>query len=266
MNEQDFDAHFRSEGLLTWPDLDAMHAAAIADAAVFLSTAPRSIRVDHPRVRGLRMDLDPAVGAKIFHLLRSGQYEPGDFELYERHLAQGDRVLELGGGVGITAAFCAQCTGMPVTVVEPNPGLHELIRRQARVNAVDVRIDPRCVVAAAGTSTVDFHLHDELWRSSISPEADFPRGPRPRTIRVDAVDLQSLLDLERPDALIIDIEGEEAGLCTAPLRHLPRKLFIEIHVPRIGAKASAALAVRIERLGLRFVESRDWMFHFAAVQ
>ena len=76
------------------------------------------------------------------------------------------------------------------------------------------------------------------------------------------VEVGSLLDATRPDALIVDIEGAERDLYFASAHHLPAKLFIEIHVPRIREEASARVVERIVDLGYTMIDHRDWMFAF----
>jgi FkbM family methyltransferase len=258
MNRTDFLSLVRRESLAQWPNLDTLHAAGIADAARLLHSLRGPIILDHPRVPGLRMILDASVGAKIFHLLRIGEYEAGDFELYGAHLAPGDRVLELGGGVGLTAACCALITMREVIVVEPNPRLHDLIGRQAVLNKVNIHVDPRCATAQRASAPVPFYIHGELWRSSLLPD----RGEQYETILVETVEVGSLLDATRPDALIVDIEGAERDLFLGSAHHLPPKLFIEIHVPRIGEEASAHVVERIVDRGYTMIDHRDWMFFF----
>lgn len=248
----------RRERLARWPDLDAQHATGIADAERMLAGIRGSVVIDHPCVQGLRMDLDGSIGAKIFCLLCAGAYETGDFDLYQSRLSRGERVLELGGGIGITAAHCAQITGREVVVVEPNPNLHDLIRRQASVNGVSVRIDPRCATTTTAAEHIPFFLHGEMWRSSMVPEP----GESTKQIRVATVPINSLLDSIRPDVLIVDIEGAECDLFHEAPRHFPPKLFIEVHVPRIGEVASADLVERLTRHGYALIDHRDWMFFF----
>lgn len=261
MNRAAFLDLVRRDGLAQWPDLDARHASGIAESMRYLNGLRGSVIVDHPCVDGLCMDLDASVGAKIFHLLRIGDYEAGDFDLYRAHLSRGERVLELGGGVGVAAACCAQITETEVTVVEPNPRLHDLIRRQAAANGVRVRVDPRCATTSTTPPRVPFHLNAELWRSSLLPDV----GEVYDAIMVDAVSVHALLDTHQPDVLIVDIEGSERELFEDPPQRIPRKLFVEIHVPRIGETASADLVERLTGLGYRLVDHRAWMFHFQAV-
>jgi capsid portal protein len=79
---------------------------------------------------------------------------------------------------------------------------------------------------------------------------------------VATVEVGSLLDATRPDALIVDIEGAERDLFRGSAHHLPPKLFIEIHVPRIGEEASARVVERIVDRGYTMIDHRDWMFVF----
>jgi hypothetical protein len=79
---------------------------------------------------------------------------------------------------------------------------------------------------------------------------------------VATVEVGSLLDATRPDALIVDIEGADRDLYIASAHHLPAKLFIEIHVPRIREEASARVVERIVDLGYTMIDHRDWIFAF----
>ncbi|MGG7567769.1 glycosyltransferase family 2 protein [Rhodovulum sp. DZ06] len=95
--------------------------------------APGVIEID-----GLRLPLDPRiVTRRIEKALRKGRYEKGERRALAALLRPGDRVLELGGGLGLVSAMAALQDGVErVVVVEANPDLLPVIARTHRLNGV----------------------------------------------------------------------------------------------------------------------------------
>src|SRR5690606_39782295 len=76
-----------------------------------------------------------------------GDYEEADLELIEKLVMPGDRVLECGGGAGITGSLAAMHSGNPVTIVEPNEVMHDIIRQNVRLNGQECQLIAAAVVA-----------------------------------------------------------------------------------------------------------------------
>lgn len=62
-------------------------------------------------------------------------HEQQDAELLLRHIQPGSRVLQLGGGSGITGVLLSRITGNPVTILEPDPRMAMAISKTFAANS-----------------------------------------------------------------------------------------------------------------------------------
>ncbi|MBY0397947.1 MAG: FkbM family methyltransferase, partial [Thermoleophilia bacterium] len=87
---------------------------------------------------GIKVPFVPSiVTPKIERPMRRGRYEGGEAKALRKVLRPGDRVLELGAGVGLLSTISAMVKGVErVTAVEANPGLIPLIRETHRLNGI----------------------------------------------------------------------------------------------------------------------------------
>lgn len=250
--------------LMGYPTVDADEHAGVEVWARLLHVLAGPLRIRHPFMP-LTLELDPLLGPRIAYLISIGDYELGDLELLERHVAAGDRVLEIGGGAGLTAAMSALRSEQPVVVVEPDVRLFPLIRKQVELNGGAVELVHAAVLGDTTSATIDFYLDEEIWLSSMLAQVPV-RGERPRSaVQVPVVALGELLLRHRPSVLMVDIEGAERELFGPPLPHRPDSILVEIHTPILGERAAAGVVQGLIDQGYRFVDQRDWTYVFTRV-
>lgn len=191
----------------------------------------------HVDIHGVRVAIDhDLVSPKIVAELRSGSYELPESRQIDGIVQPGERVVELGGGLGLISTKVA-LTGRAahVAAFEANPRLIPLIERTHALNRVGVTVTNAVVTPRAEAATVPFYLRKDFWASSLSPE---PYGYE-SVIEVPTVSFAEMLRLHRPTMLIVDIEGgEEALFQNVPLTGV-RKVYIELHqnvIGRVGMK------------------------------
>lgn len=248
--------------LMSYPKADADEQAGVQVWARLLHLLAAPVLIRHPYMP-LTLELAPVLGPRIAYLIQVGDYELGDLELLERHVEPGARVLELGGGAGLTAAMSALRSGQAVVVVEPDARLFPIIRRQVELNGGEVVFEQGVVLGGAHGPSIDFYLDDEIWLSSTLPQVP-ARGERPRTcVQVPVLELGELLVRHRPSVLMVDIEGAERDLFDAPLRHRPTKILVEIHTPILGERAAAQVVQGLIDHGYRFIDQNGWTYVFA---
>jgi FkbM family methyltransferase len=235
-------------------------SAAMAFQLVFERLADPKLIVRHPKA-DLLVELNPMIGPRLSFLVCIGDYEQSDLDLLARHVGVGDQVLELGAGIGLTAALSAKLSGRPVAVIDADQRLAGLIQRQAQLNGGEVLFETGCVVAdAAAPARIDFFLADEVWFSSATPPVD----GRGQIVSVPTVSLASVLTRHRPTVLMVDIEGAERNLFVSPLPWRPRKILIEIHTPQLGETETARIVQQICAQGYRLVDLSGWTHVFVA--
>lgn len=243
-------------GLMSYPS-DNEHDLIRQEGIALLMQAmvePPIIKLPHVDVR---VRLRPEVGAQMAYYLAIGDYEQNDLDLIAQYVQAGDRVMELGGGIGITGVMLAKVSQMPVTIVEPNPALHGLIKDTFLINAAEVELVDACAVGDAHAGgTVDFHLSPSYWWSSLV------KGNEASTIVVRALRFSELLAQHRPSMLVIDVEGAEADILPSEFPYHVRRMLIEIHTPSIGAEATGWIASHLARQGfaLKNIGAHSWFF------
>lgn len=222
------------------------------------------VAIRHPHV-DLRLELPPILGPRLAYLIAIGDYELTDLELIEAHVRAGDRVLELGGGAGVTAALAAKVSGQPVVVAEADARLFPMIRANVEGNAGAITFEHGVVVAGRGhgDGTIDFYLDDDPWISSTSPVAEGRDGPTRRRVSAPVLGLDELLERHEPSVMMIDIEGGERELLRAPMARRPRLLLVEIHTPHFGERVGAETVQALIDQGYRLIDQRGWTYAFA---
>lgn len=246
----------RKRGLMAWPVDSPSFQGTRPSLNNLLTGGPATI--DHPFFE-MKVFIDGSIGEKLVNLIASGDYELMDLDLFDLYINPGDRVVDIGAGVGIAGAFCGMKAERSVVVVEPNVVLHKMIVEQGRINQVElIPLHAAVVADSRANGSIEFHFHDEFWRSTANPSD----GEYRRVEHVRTMGLNELLTAHPADILVVDVEGAEVGLFDEPLTVKPKRIFIEIHIPNIGEKAAAAVVNSISAQGYRMIDFRAWMFAF----
>ncbi|MEL6701838.1 MAG: rRNA adenine N-6-methyltransferase family protein, partial [Pseudomonadota bacterium] len=75
---------------------------------------------------------------RIYDRIREGMYENTEAKCARRRIVEGDRVLELGAGLGYVTTICARRAGAQnVLSVEADPTMVEIIRGNLALNSVE---------------------------------------------------------------------------------------------------------------------------------
>lgn len=246
-------------GLMAYPKVTAEEIAGAEAMGNIMANMSEPLRLEHPHFH-LKVELPAIVAPRLAYLISIGDYEQVDLEVIAEFVQEGDRVLDIGGGVGLTAALAASHSKAPVTVIEADKRLQPVIERQVSLNGGECCVVPRCVVSDGDTpDRVDFTLADEFWFSRVLPSTERRQG---NVVSVETIGLTALIKDYAPDVLIVDVEGSEQGLFVAPLRVRPRIVAIEIHYPLLGTRDATAVIQRIIDEGYRFVLLKGWTHVF----
>jgi FkbM family methyltransferase len=165
-----------------------------------------------------------AISGAMLEPLLSGRYEAAERAAVLADLRPGDRVLELGAGIGVIALELARAMpGLPVLCLEANPALEAVIAANFAANGCKAQLIG--ALAALEDGTAEFNLASDFWASSVH---ELP-GTQTQRLSRPSVDVNRLIAEFRPTLLVMDIEGAETGL----LPHLAldglRRLVIEFH-------------------------------------
>ena len=185
---------------------------------------------------GLTIPLNrKGMSSDVVRAILCNSYEDPEIRGLQNVIRKGDRVLELGSGLGIVTALAAKATSAAGKVLsfEANPGMipdtlaflsnHDIDNVELR-NAV-------LVPAAAEGDTREFHLASSFSVSSLLGG----EGRRSReVISVRAEDLNKTMAEFAPDVLLCDIEGGELELIPALDASKLRAVVIELHTDRLS--------------------------------
>ncbi len=189
---------------------------------------------------------------KIRGKLASGEYEGSEARAVLMRLKAGQRVLELGAGLGYIGALAARIVGAQnVTSVEANPDMLAAIRANYALNGV-AGIDLRhgaVVGPAYEGQTLAFACAKQFWASRIAAFED----RRARVVEVPVLRIGALLADVAPQFVIMDIEGAEQYLFASQWPRSVRQVVIELHPKQYeSAKVIKEIVDMLSRSGLTY--------------
>ena len=204
---------------------------------------PSTIRLD-----GVVLQIDyDAWSPQMISWLLSEQYELTERKTIRKFLEPNDRVLEVGGAIGLISMLAARIVGEDrVFVYEANPEILAAANQNYTLNGLALRGRHAAVVADNFSGdTVDFFVQENFWSSSL-----LSRGPATNRIEAPAVKLGALLQRHGPTALIMDVEGAELDILAASNLDGLRKLCVEVHTRYLGLERANELLSKLRDRGL----------------
>jgi FkbM family methyltransferase len=199
-------------------------------------------------LRGLDIPIDPSfMSPAMIRMIRNGRYERHEARALHSIIEPGDRIMELGAGIGFISALAAKDPKTAgVRVYEANPALVPYIRRLHAMNGLtDIEAINAVLTEGPAPASMPFHVHSEFWASSL-------QSAGAATIRVEEVptrDFARERDAFRPSMIICDIEGgEEALFATGRLDGVSR-LHLELHPDVIGRDGVERIAANLRAQG-----------------
>lgn len=200
---------------------------------------------------GIRIPDRPEVfSPRIRRAIANGRYERIEASALKAILRPGDRVMELGAGIGYLSTLAAQAAeGVRVIAYEADPRLSQIIGEVYALNGVSERAAVRNqVLTPAARGRVPFYLRENFWSSSLDPA----REGVIEEVSVETAVFPTALAETRPDVFLCDIEGGEGDLLPAGDYASLRTAIVEIHTARIGAAAIRAVFDAFHGQGLAY--------------
>lgn len=184
------------------------------------------------RSRGMKFPKDPNVlKGRIRRQLRMNEYETKETDAAMRTVRPGDRVIELGGGVGYMSTLVATKRQVAsVHVFEANPNLIPYIHAVHAANGVTNATVTNAILGPR-KGKVDFYVREPMLGSSmqvLEGEVD------PPATKVDVLNAKKTFKDVGANVLICDIEGAEADLIPQLDLTGLRAAIIETHPQWIG--------------------------------
>jgi FkbM family methyltransferase len=196
------------------------------------------------KVRGIRLRVSRAVSMEMRLAIYTDHYVFPEIALVDAYLERGDRVMELGGGLGVLSAFCARRVGSSnVVTYEGNPALEKRALETYRLNGVNPRFVPGLIGQEAGEQT--FYVAKSTWSSSTLPHPWRRTTPVRLPVRSFDAELQEF----DPTFVVMDIEGGEYDLLTRVDWRNVRKLVVEHHPQVLGEEKVEEVRERLREFG-----------------
>ena len=199
-------------------------------------------------IDGISMRIDPRMSPMNVRKLAEGRHTQHERELLAGALHEGDRVLELGGGIGMVAIECARRIGSEaVTSYEANPELESLIRENYSLNGVSP--DLRIAMVGEAEGSRSFHVSAKFSQSSI-----YDVGQADHAVEVPVHDFARVMAELRPTALVVDIQGAERELFRWGRFDGVRLILVEMHPHIVGLAGMLAIRRRLRAEGFTETE------------
>lgn len=166
------------------------------------------------------------IQGRLRRMLRLNQYEAKETNAALRVVRPGDRVLELGAGIGYMSTLVAVKRQVEsVHAFEANPHLIPYIQQVHAANGLE---NAQAIHGILGPEEgeVDFYVRPNILASSLSPleeEVD------PPAIKVPVHAAAQVLRKVKPTVLICDIEGAEEELIPQLDLSGLRAAIVELH-------------------------------------
>ena len=198
--------------------------------------------------RGLRVPFVPSIiTPNIERPLRNSRYEAGEQQHLETLIRPDDRVLDLGGGLGLVAATAARLAPQGrVLSIEAHPDLLPMIREVWTLNGVENAELRHGLITADGGETRPFYMRHDFWASSTEPDS----RPYVATKTVATLSLPALIAEFQPTVICCDVEGAELDLFDDVDLTAVRAIVLETHPKVYGVPARDALLKSLSDTGL----------------
>lgn len=183
---------------------------------------------------GVKLVINPAImSPKLQDIIRRGGLSKVESRGIARLIEDGDRFIELGGGIGYTSSVAAlQNKAESITTIEANPGIIEAIRETHALNNVTATVVNAVVMPRKTSATVPFFIHKHFNSSSLAE----PRKKADilKVVDVPVISLEEMIAAYSPTLFMIDIEGAELSLLDGAILTGINKVYVELHPGRIG--------------------------------
>lgn len=185
---------------------------------------------------GLTLICDPAkIHRSVATAIIKGDYELPERELVRAAVRPGDRVVEIGTGVGVVSLLCNRLAGPGnVTSYEANAALEPIIRENFALNGLQPRL--RLSAVTVDGAPISFYRNANVVSSSI-----YDRGLEAEQVTVESEPIDKVLTQEQATVLVMDVEGAEIALLgSADLSGL-REIIVELHPHIVGEDVTEAM-------------------------
>jgi len=175
------------------------------------------------------------ISDRVIDTIEKGAYERFEGRRSKNFVVDGDRIVELGSGLGFLSALIMTNHAIAdYQLVEADPRLVEMIERTHALNNVS---GPKTINSCVATchaemiadGSVDFFVGEKFCASSLMGARNLKH-----TVQVPVVSLPDLIAEHESNVLLCDIEGSEVDIFNGTPLDGINKVLMELHPHRIG--------------------------------
>ncbi len=205
--------------------------------------------------RGIAIPNSHFLGTEIVAKLQADEYEKEELEGALAVVKDGDRILEVGAGLGIVGTFIGSRKKISKHLAfEANPELIPSINSIYHLNGLDQTHEVRNALLMSEPNPPDvlqFHVHKSFLGSSMSKSEAHTKY----SVDIPTEDLVDVQKDFQADILLMDIEGaERIFLKHANLADV-RAIIVEFHPEHYGIVGSWVCKYRLLKAGFRPIPS-----------
>lgn len=185
----------------------------------------------------------------------TSKYEQLEARQVPRILRDGDRLLEIGAGVGYISSLAGILFKLDlVVVIEANPDLMKIIDNIHNLNGVQSKLINGVAVSSLGRLSLSesdgkaaFYVRNDFWGSSLDSSKSYKEIKH-----VPVYDINHLVHIYKPTVIICDIEGGEIDLFNNVNLSSVRVALFEVHKKNIGLDGIDRLSMDMRHQGLYY--------------
>lgn len=197
-------------------------------------------------VHGLRVPVDrEEVSSTIWSALVEGSYEAKEARWAPKAARAGDRILELGAGIGVITALLASVPDVTVWAFEADPASADLARRVLKANGRSNVELHQGLLTAGEPREFAFYRRRDLWMSSLVEH----QGSYDDVIRLVSQDVDAFVRRHAITLLVMDIEGAELELLSRAELPGVERIFCELHDHLYGLEGVQEITIQLARKG-----------------
>ncbi|HWD14049.1 FkbM family methyltransferase [Pseudochrobactrum sp. sp1633] len=177
-------------------------------------------------LHGIKIPLSPdEVSPVIWQAITSGRYEAKEAKWVFKAVKRGDRVLELGSGIGVITSLMATIPDVRIWAFEANPTTAALAQRVIEANTAGNVTLTQGILTAGEPTEHRFYVRKDLWMSSM----DKDQGPYEHEILLASANIDDFIAAQNINVLVMDIEGAERDLLQKADLQGVERIFLELH-------------------------------------
>ena len=200
-------------------------------------------------VHGIEVPISPSeVSPLIWERLSNGSYESKEIRLAPKAAKRGDRILELGAGLGIVTSALAAVPLARVWAFEADPLTVKLAQRVLATNERDNVVLAHGILGAGQPRDFRFYRRRDLWASSLIES----QGCYEETIHVPSANVDEFVARHSIDLMVMDIEGAELELLSQATLPGVERIFVELHDFLYGLEGVQTIMMELGRKGYAY--------------